>query len=89
MDLKADNVMLPTNKEPRREELYAWLGKLPDRHRPMSVKLIAREESDEMIVEKLLFDINGFEAVPAYFTKPKNSRGKIPVILFNHSHFGQ
>ncbi|MCW3111560.1 MAG: hydrolase, partial [Segetibacter sp.] len=43
----------------------------------------------EMIIEKLLFDINGQELVPAYFTRPKNSKGKIPVILFNHSHFGQ
>src|SRR4030095_14448813 len=89
MNLKADNAMLPTNKETRREELYALLGKLPDRHRLMSVKLISREETDEMFIEKLLFDINGFELVPAYFTKPKNSKGKIPVILFNHSHFGQ
>lgn len=89
MNLRADNALSPTNKETRREELYALLGKLPDRHRPVSVKLISKEETDEMIIEKLLFDINGFELVPAYFTKPKNSKGKIPVILFNHSHFGQ
>ena len=35
MNLKAGNAMSPTNKETRREELYALLGKLPDRHRPM------------------------------------------------------
>jgi hypothetical protein len=89
MNLKTNNTMSSTNKETRRKELYQLLGKLPDRRRPMSVKLISREETDEMITEKLLFDINGFELVPAYFTKPKNSKGKIPVILFNHSHFGQ
>lgn len=77
------------DKKSRRKELYGLLGKLPERNRPMSVKLISREETDEMIIEKLLFDINGQELVPAYFTRPKNSKGKIPAILFNHSHFGQ
>lgn len=89
VNFKTNNSMLPVDKEARRQELYSVLGKLPERHRPMSVKLISREETDEMITEKLLFDFNGFELVPAYFTKPKNSKGKIPVILFNHSHFGQ
>ena len=89
MNLKTNNAMSPVNKEARRKELYTLLGKLPDRRRPMSVKLLSREETDEMITEKLLLDINGFELVPAYFTKPKNSKGKIPVILFNHSHFGE
>ena len=77
------------NKKERRQELYKLLGRLPARDRPMSVKLVSREETDEMIIEKLLFDINGEELVPAYFTRPKNRSGKIPAILFNHSHFGQ
>ncbi len=89
MNVSANNAMPPVNKEARRKELYELLGKLPDRHRPILGKLISREETDEMITEKLLFDFNGLELVPAYFTKPKNSKGKIPVILFNHSHFGQ
>ncbi|WP_297822213.1 CocE/NonD family hydrolase [Segetibacter sp.] len=77
------------NKRKRRKELYNLLGRLPDRNRPMSVKIISREETDEMIIEKLLFDINGQQEVPAYYTRPKNAVGKIPAILFNHSHFGQ
>ncbi len=76
-------------KEQRREVLYQLLGRLPDRDRSISVEVISRADSGEMIVEKLLMDLNGFEKVPAYFTKPKNSSGKIPAILFNHSHFGQ
>jgi dienelactone hydrolase len=81
--------MTQADKKERRKELYALLGKLPDRNRPITVKLISKEETDEMITEKLLLDINGIESVPAYFTKPKNNKGKLPVILFNHSHFGQ
>ncbi|MDQ6813382.1 MAG: dienelactone hydrolase family protein [Bacteroidota bacterium] len=76
-------------KKSRRKELYQLLGRLPDRKRAISVKLVSREVTDEMVTEKLLLDINGEELVPAYFTKPKSSNGKVPVILFNHSHFGQ
>jgi hypothetical protein len=77
------------NKKAQREKLYGLLGRLPDRNRPISVKLVSREEKDGMILENLLFDFNGEQMVPAYFTKPKNAPGRIPVVLFNHSHFGQ
>jgi hypothetical protein len=77
------------SKESRREELYKLMGRVPDKDRPISIETVSREETDEMIVEKLLMDLNGLEKVPAYFTKPKNANGRIPVILFNHSHFGQ
>ncbi|MGV3639051.1 MAG: dienelactone hydrolase family protein [Adhaeribacter sp.] len=76
-------------RKKQRRELYRLLGRLPDRKRPISVQVVSREETGEMIVEKLLLDINGEELVPAYFTKPKNSGGLLPVVLFNHSHFGQ
>lgn len=80
---------MATEKDQQRETLYQLLGRLPDRHRPISVKVLSREETDELVTEKLLPDINGTEPVPAYFTKSKNSKGKMPVVLFNHSHFGQ
>ncbi len=78
-----------TDKNVLRKELYALLGRLPDRDRPITVETISSEEVDGVIIEKLLFDINGMELVPAYFSKPKNATGKLPVVLFNHSHFGQ
>lgn len=71
------------------KKLYSLLGKLPDRNRAIKVELVSREEKDDIIIERLMLDINGIEKVPAYFTKPKNSTGKLPVVLFNHSHFGQ
>jgi hypothetical protein len=76
-------------KMKRRQELYGLLGRLPDRDRPISVRLVAREETEELVVERLLLDLNGQEEVPAYFTRPKGKAGKLPVVLFNHSHFGQ
>jgi dienelactone hydrolase len=72
-----------------RQKLYSLLGRLPDSNRPIKVQLVSREETNDLIIERLLLDLNGIEQVPAYFTKPKNSSGKLPVVLFNHSHFGQ
>ncbi|GAA4419894.1 alpha/beta hydrolase [Nibrella viscosa] len=80
---------MAADKKKQRKELYQLLGRLPDRNRPISVKQVSQQETDELITEKLLMDINGLEPVPAYFTRPKNTQGKVPVILFNHSHFGQ
>jgi hypothetical protein len=77
------------DKELLRKELYALLGRLPDRTRSISVELVSTEENDGVIIDKLLLDINGLQKVPAFFTKPKNAKGKLPVVLFNHSHFGQ
>ncbi|MFC4871945.1 dienelactone hydrolase family protein [Negadavirga shengliensis] len=77
------------DKKDLRKELYALLGKLPGRDKPISVEVVSTEEKDGVIIQKLLMDINGLERVPAYFTKPSNAGGKLPVVLFNHSHFGQ
>jgi dienelactone hydrolase len=77
------------DKVTQRKQLYDLLGRLPDRDRPISVKVVSTEERDGVIIQKLLMDINGLELVPAYFSKPKNATGKLPVVLFNHSHFGQ
>lgn len=58
-------------KEAQREKLYALLGRLPDRARPIGVELLSTEEKDGVIIEKLLLDINGKELVPAYFSNQK------------------
>jgi|GEM_PF-197218 len=88
--LKIKEYMKETwNKEAQRQQLYALLGRLPDRERAISVEIVSTEEKDGVIIQKLLLDINGLELVPAYFSKPKNASGKLPVVLFNHSHFGQ
>jgi dienelactone hydrolase len=42
-----------------------------------------------MTIQTLLLDLNGLEPVPAYFVKPAGSGGRLPTVLFNHSHGGQ
>lgn len=87
--IMSDSLNEIKEKEVLRKELYALLGRLPDRDSPINVQVISREEVDGVIIEKLRLDINGLERVPAYFSKPKNATGKLPIVLFNHSHFGQ
>lgn len=76
-------------QEKNRKKLYNLLGDLPDRNYPVKEKLKIVEERENYILEKLVLDINGYEDVPAYFVKPKDIKGKVPAIVFNHSHGGK
>src|SRR5438067_5926925 len=69
----------------RSERLYALLGDLPDRNRPIHAELIAREEREHYVLEVLQLDLNGMEPVPAYFTRPRRDE-RSPVVLYNHAH---
>ena len=75
-------------KELARERLYGLLGDLPERQREIAVHCIKVEERGQYILEKLLLDLNGIEPAPAYYTRPKNATGRIPVVLYNHAHGG-
>ena len=75
--------------EARRQQLYALLGDLPDRSHPVTARTITIEERRGYILEKLLLDLNGLEAVPAYFVRPRGAAGRLPAVLFNHSHGGR
>ena len=72
----------------RRRDLYALLGDLPPRSRPLGVRLIRQEEHERFMVETLLLDLNGIEPVPAHFVRPKDGTGPLPVLLYNHAHGG-
>jgi len=72
-----------------RKKLYRLLGDLPERDYPVKVIKRIEEEREKYILEKLILDLNGYEPVPAYFVKPKNLKGKVPAIVFNHSHGGK
>ena len=76
-------------KQQRRIELRGLLGRLPEDLAPVSAVTISREERDGMVIEVLELELNGREKVPAFFTKPAGNAGPFPVVLFNHSHFGQ
>jgi dienelactone hydrolase len=72
----------------RRAELYALLGDLPDRHRPIRGEKQSESERDGYILERWILDLNGLEPVPAFVATPRDIRGRVPAVLFNHSHGG-
>ena len=72
----------------RRRELYALLGKLPGRHRPIKAEKVSEADRDGYVLESWRFDLNGLEPVPAFVARPRNATGKMPAVLFNHSHGG-
>ncbi|HAK94923.1 MAG TPA: hydrolase [Planctomycetes bacterium] len=72
----------------RRKQLYALLGELPDRARPISARTLAQDERPAYVLEKLELDLNGIEPVPAYFVRPRKLQGRAPAVLYNHAHGG-
>ena len=78
-----------TASEPERaKELYGLLGKLPPRDRKVGAELVSTEDRGTYTLEKLVLDLNGIEPAPAYFARPKHKTGRLPTVLFNHSHGG-
>lgn len=74
------------DQENRRRELYALLGDLPDRARPLSARTISETQDDGYTVERLVLDLNGIEPVPANFVRPAGQPGPFPCVLYNHAH---
>jgi hypothetical protein len=72
----------------RRAELYNLLGDLPARDRPIGGTKRGEQERDGYVLETWELDLNGFEPVPAYVARPRALSGRVPAILFNHSHGG-
>jgi dienelactone hydrolase len=72
----------------RRAELYALLGDLPDRQRPIRAEKRDEREAEGYRLESWLLDLNGLEPVPALLARPQGQRGVAPAILFDHSHGG-
>jgi Acetyl xylan esterase (AXE1) len=78
----------PQSADARRRELYALMGDLPDRRRPIGGKKRSEEERDGYILETWDLDLNGIETVPAYLARPRGLTGRAPAVLFDHSHGG-
>jgi len=72
----------------RRRLLYSLLGDLPDRSRPISARVRSQEERDGYLLDTLELDLNGMETVPAYLARPRSAKGRLPAVLYDHSHGG-
>ncbi|MHB9070847.1 MAG: alpha/beta hydrolase family protein [Sedimentisphaerales bacterium] len=73
----------------QRQQLLKLLGDLPDRSVPIVSEKIHEAVYDSYVLEKIILNLNGIEAVPAYFVRPKKFSRPLPVMLYNHAHGGQ
>jgi acetyl esterase/lipase len=80
--------LVAQRQDGRRQELYALLGDLPDRRRPVGGKKRGEEDRAGFVLETWDLDLNGIETVPAYVARPRSLSGRAPAIVFNHSHGG-
>jgi dienelactone hydrolase len=85
---QAKTASTPAQSAARRRELYAMLGDLPARDRAISGKKRGEAERDGYVLETWDLDLNGLENVPAYVARPKGATGRLPGVVFNHSHGG-
>jgi pimeloyl-ACP methyl ester carboxylesterase len=76
------------DKEAGRKALYALLGDLPDKNRPVRAKLTSEERGSGYVLERLTLDLNGMEPAPALFVRPAEGTGPWPAVLYNHAHGG-
>ena len=78
------------SRQRRRSELYALLGDLPDRSRPVEGHKVLEERRGKYALEKLVLELNGIEHVPAYFVRPLDAKpgARLPTVLYNHAHGG-
>lgn len=74
--------------EGRRRELLGLLGDLPESAGAVRAEVIGIQEREAYVLERLVLHLNGIEPVPAVFTRPRGSGGRLPVVLFHHSHGG-
>ncbi|WP_042454470.1 dienelactone hydrolase family protein [Neobacillus dielmonensis] len=76
------------SQETKRQKLFSLLGDLPNSDF-LSAETINEIDKGNYILEVLLLEPYENEQIPAYFARPKKKDGKLPVVLFNHSHGGQ
>ena len=77
-----------TAGEDERSRLYRMLGDLPARDRAISGVKRDEQDRDGYVLETWDLDLNGLERVPAYLARPRTTTGRLPAVLFNHSHGG-
>src|SRR5690349_453479 len=88
LEAQAMTAPVAQSNEERRRELYGLMGELPDRRRPIGGTKKLEDVRDGYVLETWELDLNGIEPVPAYVARPRNASGRIPGIVFNHSHGG-
>ena len=70
----------------KRKQLWSLMGDLPDRDMPVDVQTLKVEKIEGGTLELLQFKYPNEPAFQGYFVLPDGQKGKVPAILYNHSH---
>ena len=70
----------------KRTLLWSLMGDLPDRKMPVDVQSLKVEKIEGGTLELLQFKYPEEPAFQGYFVLPERRQGKVPAILYNHSH---
>ncbi len=79
---------MESTPQARRAELRRLLGDWPACPAAPTALKVDEVERPDYVLETLLLDLNGQEAVPALFARPRGAPGRRPVVLYNHAHGG-
>ncbi len=71
-----------------RQKLYDLLGSLPSRQASLTWSVDDTRTENGVEISHITLLCNGREPVPCWFTKPAAAKGKLPAMLFAHSHGG-
>ncbi|WP_251551553.1 dienelactone hydrolase family protein [Neobacillus muris] len=77
------------SQKTNRQKLFSLLGDLPSDGSLIATTTIDEIDKGPYILEVFEMEPYENERIPAYFARPKIMNGKLPVVLFNHSHGGQ
>src|SRR5688572_18354443 len=65
--------------------LRASLGVMPKKV-PLNAEIVAEWREDDLIKQRVIFDVEDGLSATAYVFRPEKSRGKVPAILACHGH---
>jgi len=82
---------MPPGGDPvtRRTDLAALLAAPPVRTRPATARIVSHHEIRGAGIDHLVLDLGGDQEVPAIFARPLGAIGRIPAVIYHHSHGGR
>jgi dienelactone hydrolase len=72
-----------------KKQLTQLMGGMPNRRTPLNAETVEVVEEGSLICEKVIYETEPGESVPAYVLIPKNRKGPTPAVFCHHQHGGE
>jgi len=70
-------------------QILGLMGGFPHPKTPLQARTIERVDEGEVVCEKVVYETEPGEVVPAYLLIPKKTNGRKPAVFCHHQHGGQ